>query len=108
MDLDTFIEPGVSNQQDALIETAEVLLHEIPLAAVEHSDAVETAIIPMPDVLDDLVETTPIQSIPTSLASLFCNLEEDWVRESILKGAETIIDIISNHNSARDLLASRA
>ncbi|KAJ8426819.1 hypothetical protein Cgig2_022600 [Carnegiea gigantea] len=52
--------------------------------------------------------TVPIQSIPSSLASLFCNLKEDWVRESILQGVEVIIDIISNHSSARELLASRA
>ncbi|KAJ8448608.1 LOW QUALITY PROTEIN: hypothetical protein Cgig2_010495 [Carnegiea gigantea] len=75
---------------------------------IGHSDAVETAIVPMLDILDDLVEAMPIQSIPTSLASLFYNLEEDWVRESILKGVGAIIDIISNHSSARDLLASRA
>ncbi|KAJ8445648.1 hypothetical protein Cgig2_009049 [Carnegiea gigantea] len=31
----------------------------------------------------------------------------DWVRESILKGVEVIIDIISNHGSARELLASK-
>ncbi|KAJ8434538.1 hypothetical protein Cgig2_004304 [Carnegiea gigantea] len=51
---------------------------------------------------------TDLQSIPTSLASLFYNLKEDWVRESILKGVEVIIDIISNHGSARELLASKA
>ncbi|KAJ8449243.1 LOW QUALITY PROTEIN: hypothetical protein Cgig2_021707 [Carnegiea gigantea] len=47
-------------------------------------------------------------SIPTSLASLFYNLKEDWARESILKGVEVIIDIIFNHGSTGDLLASRA
>ena len=57
---------------------------------------------------NDLVKVVPIQSIPTSLASLFCNLKEDWIRESILKGAEVIVDIISNHGSTRDLLANRA
>jgi len=57
---------------------------------------------------DDFVEAVPIQSIPASLASLFCNLKEDWVRESTLKGVEVIIDIISNHGSAKELLASRA
>jgi len=35
----------------------------------------------MPDTSNDLVEAMPIQSIPTSLISLFCNLKEDWVRE---------------------------
>jgi len=57
---------------------------------------------------DDLVEAMPIQSIPTSLASLFCNLKEDWVRERILKRVDVTIGIISNHGSAKDLLASRA
>ncbi|KAJ8433130.1 hypothetical protein Cgig2_004868 [Carnegiea gigantea] len=32
---------------------------------------------------------------------------EDWVRESIFKGIEVVIDIIFNHGSARELLASR-
>ncbi|KAJ8430764.1 hypothetical protein Cgig2_017077 [Carnegiea gigantea] len=50
----------------------------------------------------------PIQSIPNSLASIFCNLKEDWVLESIIKGVEVIISIISNHGSVRDLLANRA
>ena len=108
VDLNTFTEQGVSNQQNAPIEKPEVPLHEIPFAAVGYSDTIETAIVPMPNILDDLVEAMPIQSIPTSLASLFCNLEEDWVQESILKGVGVIIDIISNHSSAMDLLASRA
>ncbi|KAJ8425340.1 hypothetical protein Cgig2_030499 [Carnegiea gigantea] len=85
-----------------------VLMRYAGMSAKRHSDAVKTAIVPMPDILDDLVEAMPIQSIPTSLASLFCNLEEDWVRESILKGVGVIIDIISNHSFAKDLLASRA
>ena len=79
VDLDTFTEQGILNRQDAPIETPEVPLHETPFVTVGHSDAVETAIVPMPDILDDLVEAMPIQSIPTSLASLFCNLAEDWV-----------------------------
>jgi len=58
----------------------EVSLHEAPLAAVKHPDAVVTATIPMHGTFDDLVEVMPIQSIPTSLASLSCNLKEDWVR----------------------------
>ena len=49
------------------------------LAAVEHPDVVETAIVPIHGIPDDLVEATHIQSIPTSLANLFCNLQEDWV-----------------------------
>ncbi|KAJ8420012.1 hypothetical protein Cgig2_028730 [Carnegiea gigantea] len=35
------------------------------------------------------------------------NLKEEWVRGSNLKGVEVIIGIISNHGSARKLLASR-
>jgi len=98
VDLDTCTE------QEAL-KKIEVSLHEAPFAALEHLDAVVTAIILMPDTSDDLVEDIPIQSIATSLASLFYNLKEDWVRESILQGAEVIIGIISNHGFARDLLA---
>jgi len=60
----------------------------------------------VPDTFDDLVAAVPIQRI-TSLASLFCNLKEDWVRESILKGVEVIIGIVSNHGSASDLLTSK-
>jgi len=107
-DLDTCTEQGTLNQRDAPTEKIEVPLYEAPLIAIEHPDVVVTAIIPMPDTSDDLAEAMPIQSIPTSLASLFCNLKEDWVPESILKGVEVIISIISNHGSARDLLASRA
>jgi len=62
----------------------------------------------MPDTFDGLIEAVPIQSVPTSLASLFCNFKEDWIRESILKRVEVIIGIISNHGCARNLLASRA
>jgi len=105
-DLDKFNEERNLNQRDAPTETIEVPLHEMPLAAIKHSDAVNTAIVPMPSTPDDLIEVMPIQSIPTSLASLFRNLKEDWVRASILKGVE--VDIISHHGSARDLLASRA
>ena len=56
-----------------------VPLQEAPFATVEHSNAVVTAIIPVPGTSDDLVEAVPIQSIPTSLTSLFYNLKEDWV-----------------------------
>jgi len=62
----------------------------------------------MPDTSYDLIEALPIQSIPTSLTSLFGNLKEDWIQESNLKGLEVIIGIISNHGSVRDFLASRA
>jgi len=55
----------------------EVSLHEAPIASVEHPDAVVTTIIPMQDTSNDLVEAMPIQSIHTSLASLFCNVKED-------------------------------
>ena len=95
------------DQQDAPTRKIEIPLPVVPPVAVEHSYVVVTAIIPVSEMSDDLVEAVPIQSIPTFLASLFCNLKEDWVRESILKGVEVIIDIISNHSSARELLASR-
>ena len=106
--MDTFTEQGTLDQQDASTEKVEVPLHGAPLAAVEHPNTVVTSIIHVHDTSDDLVEATPIQSIPTSLASLFYNLKEYWVRESILKGVEVIIDVISNHGSIRDLLASIA
>jgi len=54
-------------------------MHKAPLVVVEYSDAVVTAIIPMPGSSDDLVEVVPIQSIPNSFASSLCNLKEDWV-----------------------------
>ncbi|KAJ8433481.1 LOW QUALITY PROTEIN: hypothetical protein Cgig2_004419 [Carnegiea gigantea] len=49
----------------------------------------------------------PIQCIPTSLASLFCNLKENWVWESTLKEVEMIIGIIADLDSSKDLPASR-
>ncbi|KAJ8435316.1 hypothetical protein Cgig2_026408 [Carnegiea gigantea] len=62
---------------------------------VEHLDAVITDIIPMHGTLDHLVKATPIQSIPTFLANQCYNLKEDWVRETILKGVETNIYMLS-------------
>ncbi|KAJ8438651.1 hypothetical protein Cgig2_016397 [Carnegiea gigantea] len=87
-DLDTFTEQETLNQQDAPTDKVGVPLHEAANTAIEHHDAVVTTIIPIPDTSDGLVKAVPIQSIPTSLASLLCNLKEDWVQESILKGVE--------------------
>jgi len=108
VDLETFIEQGAFDQQDVPTKRMEVPLHGAPLAAVEHPDAVVTAITSMHSIPDGWIKVMPIQSITTSLASLLCNLKEDWVRVSIRKGVEVIIGIISNHGSPRDLLASRA
>ena len=79
MDLNAFTEQGTLNQQVAPMEKVGVSLHEALPAEVEQPDVVVTAIFLMPDTFDDLVEVVSIQSIPTSLASLFCNLKEDWV-----------------------------
>ena len=68
-------------------------LHETSHITVE-PDPVVTAIIPMQRTSDDLVEALPIQSIPTSIASLFCNLKDDRVRERIFKEIEMIIGIM--------------
>jgi len=68
----------------------------------EHRDPLMTAIIPMQGTSNVLVKTIPIQSIPTSLASFFHNLKKNWVLESILKDMEMIIDIISDHDFAKD------
>ena len=76
VDLNTFTKQVTSNQQDALTKKVGVPLHEAPFATVEHSNAVVTTIIHLPDTSDDLVEAISIQSIPTSLASLFCNSKE--------------------------------
>ncbi|KAJ8426579.1 hypothetical protein Cgig2_001248 [Carnegiea gigantea] len=108
VDLGTFIGQETLDQQDAPARKIGIPLPKAPPVAVERSDILVTAIIPVFETSDDLVEAVPIQSIPTSLASRFCNLKEDWVRESILKGVEVIINIISNHHSARELLAGRA
>jgi len=75
---------------------------------VEYPDPVVIVITPVQGTSNDLVEAMPIQSIPTSLTSLFCNVKDDWVKESILKGVEVINGIISNHGSVRNLLASKA
>jgi len=69
---------------------------------------VVAASVPVQGAFDGLIEAEPIQSIPTSLTSLFCNLKEDRVCESILKGIKAIIGLISSPGSSRDLLASRA
>ncbi|KAJ8430067.1 hypothetical protein Cgig2_028779 [Carnegiea gigantea] len=104
----SYYEGETLDQQDARTRKIGIPLPEAPTVAIEHSNLVVTAIILVSEMSDDLVEAVPIQSIPASLASLFCNLKEDWVRESILKGVEVIIDIISGHGSARELIASRA
>ncbi|KAJ8422583.1 hypothetical protein Cgig2_007492 [Carnegiea gigantea] len=85
--------PTQSDDSNIGDEKVGVALHEAALDVVENPDAVVTAIIPVPNTSDNLVEAVPIQSIPTSSASLFCNLKEDWVRESILQGVESMIDI---------------
>ena len=77
MDLDTFIEQGNLNQQHAPIEKVGVPLQEAALAVVEHPNAIVTTIILVPDTSNDLVEAMSVQSIPTSLSSLSCNLKED-------------------------------
>jgi len=59
-DLETFTKQGTLNQQDAPTEKVGVPLHEAALAAVEHPDAIITAIIPMPDTSDELFEVVPI------------------------------------------------
>ncbi|KAJ8444878.1 hypothetical protein Cgig2_029809 [Carnegiea gigantea] len=83
------------DQQDAPTRKIEIPLPEAPPVAVERSDIVVIAIIPVSEMSDDLVEVMPIQSISTSLASLFCNLKEDCVRESILKGVEYNRDLLA-------------
>jgi len=83
-------------------------LHEASFAVVDCPALVVTSIIHVQEASDVLIEVEPIQSVLTSLASLFCNLKEDWVRESILKGIEAIVGLISSPGSTCDLLASRA
>jgi len=104
--LNMFVEEGSSNQHS--VPTERTPLHEPSFTATELPDLVVTAIIPMQGTFDDLVEVMLIQNTPTSLASLFCNLEEDWVRESILKGVHVIISMISDHGSVKTLLANRS
>jgi len=73
----------------------------------EKQDSLLTAIIPRQVTLDDVVEATPLQSVPTEIRSLFVNSKEDWVQESILSGMETIMGMISNQDSSRALLANK-
>jgi len=52
-------------------------LHEASFTVVDCPAPVVTAIVPLQEASDLLIEAESIQSIPTSLASLFCNLKED-------------------------------
>lgn len=74
----------------------------------QQDEPVITAIVPMPYVSDDLLEVKPIQSVPTSLVSLFCTETQDWVHKNILDGVGSIIEVISYHDSVRGLLSNRA
>jgi len=81
-------------------------LHKGSFAAINCPAPVVTAIVHVQEASDALIEAEPIQSISTSLERLFCNLKEDWVRESILKGIHVIISMISDHGSIKSLLAN--
>ena len=75
--------------------------------AQEEQDAFVTAIISRQVTPDNVVEATPLQTIPTGIRSLFVNLIEDWVQKSILNGVKTIMGMIRNQDSARALLANK-
>jgi len=62
----------------------------------EKQDPLMIAIIPVQVTLDDVLEVTPLQSVPTIIGSLFVNSIEDWVKESILSGVKVVVDMISN------------
>jgi len=47
--------------------------------AQEEQDAFVTAIIPRQITPDNVVEATPLQTVPTGIRSLFVNSIEDWV-----------------------------
>jgi len=53
------------------------------------------------------VEVTPLQSVPTTIGSLFVNPIEDWIQETILSGVKAVVDMISNQNSTQALLANK-
>jgi len=78
-DLDAFTEQETLNRQGAPTAKLEEPLHKGSFAVINYPAPVVTTIIPVQEASDALIEVEPIQSIPTSLASLFCNLKEDWV-----------------------------
>jgi len=73
----------------------------------ETQDPLMTAITPVQVTPDDVVEITPLQSVPTTIGSLFVNPVEDRVQESILRGLKAVVDMISNQDSTQALLANR-
>jgi len=52
----------------------------------EKQDPLMTAIIPIQVTPDDVVEVIPLQSVPTTIGSLFINQIEDWAEEIFLVG----------------------
>ncbi|KAJ8438664.1 hypothetical protein Cgig2_031629 [Carnegiea gigantea] len=72
-----------------------VPLHEAPLATVEHSNAVVTTIIPMPDTSDDLVEAVPIQSIPISLIGYERAFSKEYLLASRMRVSQSLSALCS-------------
>ena len=73
----------------------------------EKQDPLMIVIIPVQVTPDDVVEVTPLQSVPTTIGSLFVNPIEDWIQETILSGVKAVVDMISNQNSTQALLANK-
>jgi len=48
--------------------------------AQEDQDSIVTVVIPRQVTPDNVVEATPLQTVPTGISSLFVNSIEDWVQ----------------------------
>ncbi|KAJ8428042.1 hypothetical protein Cgig2_007619 [Carnegiea gigantea] len=70
-------------------------------------DPLVTAIIPRQVTLDDAVKVALVQSVPTTIESLFVNSIEECIHESVLSGVKAVVDMISNKKSTQALLPNR-
>ena len=106
--------PVLDSQEDTLCPQDISVLENIDAPekttisiAQEEQDTFMAAIIPRQVTPNNVVEATPLQTIPTRIRSLFVNSIEDWVQESIINGVKTIMGMICNQDSTRALLANK-
>jgi len=94
-----FQEDTLCPQDILVLQSIDAPEKTTPSIAQEEQDSFVTAIIPRQVTPDNVVEATPLQTILTTIRSLFAISIEDWVQESILNGVKTIMGIICNHDS---------
>jgi len=96
-----FQEDTLCLQDISILESIDTSEKTTTSIAHEEQDAFVTAIIPGQVTPDNVVEATPLQTVPTRIRSLFVNLIEDWVQESIVRN-DLVRDSISINNVGPD------